>query len=123
MRVTDIREGEVYARDESYPFVRLILLVMEDGMVRYEEYDRYTGERFTTDRYCSAHAFARWATASLPEADKRRLKVAEAQVEDRRQSASLSVALRKAVLQGATDNELAGELRRRGFVVRLERRR
>jgi hypothetical protein len=121
MRVADIREGEVYARDETYSFVRLVQAVTGDGMVRYEEYYQGTGERFTTNPLCSAQAFARWASAVLPEADKRRLKVAKAQAEDRRQSASLSALLWKAVLQGATDEELAGELRRRGFVVRLER--
>jgi hypothetical protein len=90
-------------------------------MVRYEEYDRCTGERFTTNRFCSAGAFARWASTVLPEADKRRLKVAEAQAEDRRRSESLSAVLREAVLREATDEELASELQRRGFVVRLER--
>jgi hypothetical protein len=121
MRVADIREGEVYARDETYPFVRLVLAITRDGMVHYEEYYRDTGERFSTHRLCSAQAFARWSSMVLLGVDKRRLKVAEAQAEDRRQAESFSAVLRMAGLRQATDEELAGELRRRGFVVRLER--
>lgn len=121
MRVADIREGEVYARDDTYPFVRRVMTLTGDARVWYEEYYRDTGERFTTHRLCSAQAFARWASAVLPEADKRRLKVTEAQSEDRREAEALSALLRLATLRSATDAELAGELQRRGFLVRRER--
>jgi hypothetical protein len=114
MKVPDIREDEVYARDEGYTFVRLVLILTGDGMLRYEEYDRYTGERFTTNRLCSVGAFARWASMTLPQAERARLKVAEAQANDRRESELLSRAIRAAALRSATDEELIEELRRRG---------
>jgi hypothetical protein len=121
MKVADVQEGEVYARDETYPFVRRVLGIAFDGMVHYEEYYRDTGERFSTNRLCSATAFARWASLHLPEADKRRLKVAESQAADRCEADALAATIRTVALHGLTDEELVGELRRRGFVVRLDR--
>jgi hypothetical protein len=66
MNAADIREDEVYARDDYYPFVRRVLALTMDGMVHYEEYYRDTAERFSTNRLCSVGTFARWSALPCP---------------------------------------------------------